>query len=117
MLWEEAKWVGEVILKYIQPGANLLNIGSSSLEVRTTAQPHMEKFIFAPLSAKPVRVMHTDIQNANGVDIVGDLTDPNFVQQLKQHSFDMVICCNLMEHLSNRTPIIESLNQIVPANG
>ena len=117
MLLEEAQWVGTKLNSIFQTGQVILNLGSSTLKSRTELQPHMAKFIFEPLNGNAIKVIHSDIVEDEGVDIQGDFTDPNFIKQLKQNNFDGVMCCNLLEHLEDRKPLIDCLNQITPLGG
>lgn len=116
MLIEEAKWIGKEILSASKPGYKILNIGSSSLEFRTKIQPHIEKFIFRPLKDNKIDVIHTDILNDNGVDIVGDLTNMEFISQLNKKKYDLIICSNLLEHLKEKQPIVDAILEILPKN-
>lgn len=114
MLYEEAKWVGEKGLKHFDSGRMILNIGSSSRELREVAQPHMYEFIFKPLEEQDIDVTHTDIVDTDGVDLVGDLTDPEFITLLSNHTYDGAFCCNLLEHLEDRAPIIGAVSELLP---
>jgi len=117
MLYEESIWVGKTILKLNNEIKTLLNLGSSSLVIRTEVQPHMEKFVFSPIREGGIKVVHTDIQNISGVDIVGDFTDTIFVNELKQNKYDAILCSNLFEHLTELNTIVNAINLIVPQNG
>lgn len=117
MLYEEAKWVGENIRSNIGDIKRILNLGSSSLHFRTKIQPQIEEFIFSGLKEQGIEVIHSDIRKEEGVDIVGDFTDPVFVSQLAEMHFDMVVCCNLLEHLEERKHLINTLNSIIPSGG
>jgi SAM-dependent methyltransferase len=117
MLYEEAQWVGKALIDKTIEGNRILNLGSSTLYSRTKLQPHMEEFIFAPLRDKNVQVVHSDITFDEGVDLQGDFTDPTFILQLKEIQFDGIICCNLLEHLEDREPLIEVLKEIIPSKG
>lgn len=117
MLLEESKWVGDTIIKNIESNDLVLNLGSSSLLARTELQPHMEKYIFHPLMSKGINVIHSDIKNDVGVDLIGDITDPVFIEKISSLNFKMVLCCNLLEHLEDRSTILNSLNKIIPLNG
>jgi SAM-dependent methyltransferase len=117
MLYEEAQWVGKVLIEKTMEGNRILNLGSSTLDSRTKLQPHMEEFIFAPLRDKNVQVVHSDITFDEGVDLQGDFTDPAFIAQLKNMQFDGVMCCNLLEHLEDRSLLISVLKEIIPSNG
>lgn len=117
MLFEEAQWVGKTLLKYVHAGQTAGNIGSSDLKSRTVTQPQMQTYIFGPLEEKNVKVLHVDLKEAEGVDLIGDLTEKAFIDELKKINFDIILCCNLLEHLADRQPIIDALNDIVPKNG
>jgi SAM-dependent methyltransferase len=117
MLYEEAQWIGNKLQTAFSSGQRILNLGSSTLHARTVVQPHMSSFIFEPLNQMGVEVVHSDISKEEGVDLVGDFTDPEFIATLKSQKFDGVLCCNLLEHLENRQLLIDSLTAIVPARG
>ena len=98
-----------------------LDIKSSMLEVlvlefRTKTQSHIEKFIFKPLEENNIKVIHTDIVNEKGVDIVGDLTNPEFISNLKRNNYDLILCSNLLEHLIEKQPIVDAILEILPKN-
>lgn len=117
MLYEEAQWVGNNLTKTFHKGQQLLNLGSSTLYSRTVLQPHMNDFIFEPLKNAGIEVIHSDITFDEGVDLQGDFTDPTFIDRLKSSKFDGVLCCNLLEHLEDRTLLVNALNEIVPEQG
>lgn len=117
MLIEEAKWIGKELLKFSNSETSILNIGSSSLEYRKIHQPHIDKHIFQPILKKNFNVTHTDIINTEGVDIVGDLTDPNFLDRLQRKNYDTIICSNLLEHITEKNIIIDAIKKILPSGG
>jgi len=77
----------------------LLNLGSSSVEVRECLQPWIEDQIFFPLRARNVEVLHVDKRELPGVDVQADLTDPADVQRLGALRPRALLCCNLLEHV------------------
>ena len=91
---------GEELKKICKPNHKLLNIGSSNLKHRNFVQPHMNDYIFKPLSLKNVKIVHTDNNKADeGVDLVGgDLTDQKFISELYKEAFECIMCTNLLEH-------------------
>ncbi|MFN5786659.1 MAG: hypothetical protein ACK46O_00940 [Flavobacteriia bacterium] len=117
MLYEEAQWIGDNLTKTLHKGQQILNLGSSTLHSRTVLQPHMNEFIFQPLKNEGIHVIHSDITIDEGVDLQGDFTDPGFIEKLKNSAFDGVLCCNLLEHLEDRSLLVNALNEIIPDQG
>lgn len=113
MLYEEAQWVGNKIQRHFKKGDKVLNLGSSTKEAREIRQPHMKEFIFKPARTSEIEIVHTDISNGDGVDIVGDLTDPSFLNELKKKGWNGLLCCNLLEHLEDRQPIIDAIIELL----
>jgi len=114
----ESEWIGER-LRHIPDAAlfPLLNVGSSTLEFRTKVQPHIDRNIFAPLRARGGTVHHLDIKSAPGVDIVGDLLDPAFVERMARLQIRSVMVCNILEHVAARQPICDAIVRMLPATG
>ena len=114
---EESIWIANNILKLATPGQKLLNIGSSTGRFRNQIQPHIAMNIFNPLKENGITVIHTDIQNSDGVDLVGDLIDEEFVKVLEREQFDFILCSNLLEHLEEIDPICNTIVRILKKNG
>ena len=118
MLKEESIWIANQLEKRnLMEGMKVLNVGSSSYHFRTKEQPYIHNIIFQPLYDKGVGVIHSDMKDEEGVDLVGDLTDNKFIEKLKEEKIDVVICSNLLEHLSNRSILIDALSQILQQGG
>ena len=115
---EEAKWIrskiGTLSPAEITP---VLNIGSSTREFRVEGQPYIDSEIFGPLRRQGVQVIHQDIKHADGVDLVGDLTDQRFLEEIVNIRPHLILCNNLLEHLENREPFIKALCSIIPPHG
>lgn len=118
MLAPEARWFGRQLARYggdeLQP---LLNLGSQSLAFRTRVQPWLDRHVFAPLRARQIRVIHSDLQTAEGVELVGDLTDAAFRARLKTLRFRAVICSNLLEHIVNPAVIASTVVDVLEPGG
>ncbi|MDA9894027.1 class I SAM-dependent methyltransferase [bacterium] len=117
MLYEESKWISKELLFFFKPGSKILNIGSSSLDMRKKEQPHIQKFIFEVSSIANIEIVNVDIQDKEGVDIVGDLTSDDFINQLKSEKYDGILCSNLLEHLDNPIKITSSFSKLLSDNG
>lgn len=117
MLYEESIWIGKELLKHFNQGSKILNIGSSTLNMRRVEQPHIQKHIFEVLKTNKIQIVNVDIQDSDGVDIVGDLTDSNFIDRLKLEKYDGVLCSNLLEHVEQKNKITFAINELLSYGG
>src|ERR1700761_6950299 len=100
MLITEARWVGDALAQLpVESISPLLNIGSATAEFREKTQPWIHDEVFTPLLKRGVEVQHVDIQEGEGIDLRGDLTDDSFVEGLCSRNFKTLLCCNLLEHI------------------
>jgi hypothetical protein len=114
----ESQWLGQRLAKISDDELfPLLNVGSSTLEFRTKDQPYIDEYIFAPLRARGGKVIHLDMKAAPGVDIVGNLLLPEFLEQLKGMEIRSVMISNLLEHVTNRQEVCDALMEILPPDG
>lgn len=116
MLYEESIWIGKELLSLLNPGDALLNIGSSSLEMRQKEQPHIQKYIFDPLINTNIKIINVDIKDSEGVDIVGDITEQDVVNNLKLEKFNAILCSNLLEHVHEKEKIIKAIEDLLSEN-
>jgi hypothetical protein len=118
MLIEEARWLGRKMSEL--PSADIfpmLDVGSGTDELRNRKEPWIDEYVFKAARQVNGRVVHSDILDGSGVDIVGDLCDAAFREQLRAMNFRSIFCSNLLEHLPNREIIAELLANIIPAGG
>jgi 2-polyprenyl-3-methyl-5-hydroxy-6-metoxy-1,4-benzoquinol methylase len=80
-------------------------------------QPWIDAYLFAPARLRRRTVYHADMQAADGVDFVGDITDESFVARMKAQSFRSVLCCNLLEHVEDRVRVARVLTDLVRPEG
>jgi hypothetical protein len=118
MLAKEAKWFRER-LRQVADGDlfPMLNVGSQTLVFRQQGQPWIDDEVFAPLRQRGGQIVHTDISPAQGVDIVGDLLDPDFRQTLREKRFRSVMFCNVLEHVCEREPIASTVVEVTEPGG
>ena len=118
MLIQEAVWLGEQVQRLdahrLSP---LLDVGSSTAAARTVVQPWIETYLFAPLRRRGIVVKHLDLKAGTGVDIVGDLMQPDLVARLADLQFRAVLCTNLLEHVAEPARVCANLEAIVAAGG
>jgi hypothetical protein len=109
---EEALWLRATLAGLqVDQDTRVLDIGSQTLEFRTVHQPHIEREIFGPIRKLGARITHLDAQAAPGVDIIGDITSDDFTLG-DVPPFDVVICANLLEHVTDRPSTIRRLNAV-----
>jgi hypothetical protein len=112
---EEAHWINRILERI--PAEELtpvLNMGSSTADFRLREQPHIDRFVFAPLRKRGVRVVNQDIKEAAGVDVVGNLMDPRFVEKLRAMQFRTLLCNNLLQHVPDPKVLMRRVFDLLP---
>jgi SAM-dependent methyltransferase len=117
MLPREARWFASQAARLGDAIFPALNVGSHTAEFRSKTQPWIDQFVFGPFAARGREVVHTDIQAAPGVDLVGDLTDPAFQEELRKRKFRSAFCNNLLEHVENPECICRAVAAAVEPGG
>jgi hypothetical protein len=116
MFDREAHRLREILLgqRAVSP---LLNLGSSTRHFRETAKPHIQAELFGPLEAAGIETVHSDLKQAEGVDLVGDILDPTVRAVLKARGFKCLLCANLLEHVRDRAAVAAACEEIVGPGG
>ena len=103
MFVDEARWIERQLSAAALPDdARVLDLGSSTLEYRTRIQPHIAELIYRPLQRRGCRITSADVKKGEGIDLVVDLTRPGLSAELAGRHFDLVICSNTLQHVSDR---------------
>lgn len=122
---DEARWVHDALLRHL-PHATadaeppvVLNLGSGSRRAREVQKPHIQELTLAPVAARGYRLVHSDRFADDGVDLQGDLFDPEFVARLALLRPALVYFCNVFEHVdaAARARLPAILDSMVPAGG
>jgi SAM-dependent methyltransferase len=108
------RWVRELGLK---PGSVCLNLGSSTKEFREHGQPHVAGRFIRPLESDGIRFVHCDMKEADGVDEVGDILDPDFRSRLRRYDAALLVCSNLLEHLTEPELFAKACADLVKDGG
>lgn len=116
---EEATWFESRLPGPSSSTGIVLNIGSSTREFRTVRQPYIEERLFRPLKERGFEIVHVDQKVADGVDLVGDLHDAEFVNRLSQLRAEIIFCNNLLTHLkeADREGLVTAVDRILKSGG
>jgi hypothetical protein len=118
MLIEEAQWLNQNLNQINSDDLYpMCNIGSSTEHYRRVEQSYVDKYLFAPARAKNLQVIHVDAKPAPGVDVVGDLTDPSILARLAPLNVRSIMCCNLLEHVTERALIANAILSMLKVGG
>jgi hypothetical protein len=109
----EAAWVAAALRQ--SPAEPVLNLGSSSLAFRTSKKPHIERELFRPLLERGVRVIHADLREDEGVDISGDIFEPEVQRRLRAVQAGTLLCNNILEHVTDRAGFAALCETLVPS--
>src|SRR5262249_8002066 len=118
MYIRESEWIGQRLESLPSDALfPLLNVGSSTKEYRTVMQPWIDQDIFSAVRKRGGKVYHLDIKEAPGVDIVGDLLDPEFLDRITYMTVKSVMVSSLFQYVTNRQEVADVLLKIVPPGG
>lgn len=116
MLEAEAARLCQILLGR-ESASPLLNLGASTREYREVDRPHIDRGLFAPLRRAGFAIVHFDRKAAEGVDLVGDVTDAAKVEDLKARGFRCVLMASLLEHLRDPASVAAIAEDIVGPGG
>ncbi len=119
MLIEEAKWIGDNIVKLDDASElfPMLDVGSGSSRLRKERQPWVDEYLFSRIETLGGEVKHLDAKQLPGVDIVGNIQDPRITSELVDMGFKSVLCCNLLEHVEDRDAVARAVLEVLPKGG
>lgn len=95
----------------------MLNLGSSTKKFRTITQPHIQSHVVEPIEQMGVDMVHGDLKIADGIDLAGDILDPEYVNLLAKKNFRSIACFNMLQCVPNPKLAAENLEKIVGAGG
>lgn len=94
----------------------LIELGASTQAFLET-HPHVERDLIGPLLERGVRIVKTDIQPGPNIDIAGDIYDPALQAKLKAIRAKCVLCCNILEHVTDREAFARVCDEILSPGG
>jgi hypothetical protein len=114
MRLREAEWIATHLTALpVQDISPLLELGSQTLEYRTVHKPHIEELIHRPLRARGVKIITTDLKQAPGIEIPGDIFDPQVQDALRGASPNLILCSGIIPHVRDPKEFAEICNSLV----
>ena len=119
MRLEEARYIGNIVRCNVKVDDVVLNLGSSTLHQRKYEQPHIQKYIFEEISKKAINIVHADLKDGDGIDMVGNIFCDEYVEELKSLGPNIILATNLIEHLPShkRLPFARIVKRILMPKG
>ncbi|MCR9079051.1 MAG: class I SAM-dependent methyltransferase [Hyphomonadaceae bacterium] len=114
----EAKWI-ESTLRAFPPEdlSPILDIGSQTLAFRTTEKPYIHDDLFAPLLARGVSIIYSDLQEGEGIDISANLLEEDGFDQIKATAPRTIFCNNVLEHVLDPAEFASRCYALLPPGG
>jgi hypothetical protein len=94
----------------------LIELGASTQAFLET-HPHVQRHLLSPLIDRGVRIVKTDIRPGPHIDIAGDIYDPAAQEKLKAVEAKCVLCCNILEHVTDREAFARVCDEILSPGG
>lgn len=120
MLIEESIWISKKIKEILpEEPFPVLNVGSSTLKYRTVTQSFIQKNIFSLFDDEKNQVIHLDMKEDEGIDMVGDLYNEEFRNTIKNLKPKLILCNNILMYLNakTRTELAKILYEILDKDG
>ena len=118
MFRKEADWISEQLDRFppaeISP---LVNLGSSDGRFRAEVQPWIDQTIFRPLGQRGVTVVHSDIKDQPGVDLVCDILTAQGRAAVARIEPKAIVCSNLLEHVENPQAMLNACLDVLAPGG
>jgi hypothetical protein len=114
LLPEEAVWLGErIAARSDEDLYPLVNLGSSTEEY-LSMQPWIRDEILSRLTGA---VINVDLKDEPGVDIVGDILDPEVKRQILECEPRSILCSNMLEHVIDPERVTNLIVDLVSSGG
>jgi hypothetical protein len=117
MLIAEARWLGSVLTSLPEHAFPLAHLGSQTGRFRAEQQPWIDELVFTPLRRMNRGVIHVDLQEAPGVDLVVDVTTEQGIAALRALQPRTILCSNLLEHVVDAHALARRLATVCPPAG
>ena len=95
-------------------------LGASTVEIGIGHGSYIDRLAdgrrYAGLDIDPEAVAEAQRKYPSHTFICADLSDAQFAQRVKDR-FDSVVCCNVLEHIAEDQPAVQSLAQLLTRDG
>ena len=108
MLINECRKLSSIVEQRQYSDSTLLNIGSSTAEVRNQLQPYVGGLLLL-LKSRKISVINIDIKEEEGVDYCLDFNNNDDFIKINNLKPDLILASNLLEHLPD---LAVSLNKL-----
>lgn len=114
----EAKWIETALQAFPADELSpILDIGSQTLAFRTKEKPYIQADLFAPLMARGISIIHSDLQEGEGIDISANLLEPDGYAAIKATAPRTIFCNNVLEHVLDPAEFASKCFSLLPPGG
>ncbi|MEO1659398.1 MAG: methyltransferase domain-containing protein [Pseudomonadota bacterium] len=114
----EAKWIETTLRAYpAEELSPILDIGSQTLAFRTTEKPFIQNDLFDPLVARGIDIIHSDLQQGDGIDITANLLEDDGYAEILATAPRTVFCNNVLEHVLDPGVFANKCFKLLPPGG
>ena len=114
----EAKWIEAALQAFpAEDLSPILDIGSQTLAFRTQEKPFIQNDLFAPLMARGISIIHSDLQEGEGIDILANLLEPDGYDALNATAPRTIFCNNVLEHVLDPAEFARKCFSLLPPGG
>jgi SAM-dependent methyltransferase len=117
MLPNEAKWIGKQIPKLqLNKNMTVLNFGSQTVSYNNRNTFIIENIIDPIKQVSSLK--NLDLQDGEGIDYTGDIIrDQVFFEKLRAEQFDVILLCNVLEHVTDIQTLTNRVIELVRPGG
>ena len=114
----EAKWIETALRAFpAEELSPILDIGSQTLAFRTQEKPYIQNDLFDPLMARGIAIIHSDLQEGEGIDISANLLEDDGYAAIKATAPRTIFCNNVLEHVLDPAEFASKCFSLLPRGG
>jgi 2-polyprenyl-3-methyl-5-hydroxy-6-metoxy-1,4-benzoquinol methylase len=115
MFFKESEWVRKALIEIGIQNQSILDIGAASEDYRRTKQKYIGE-LYDFVAQQGGKIVTLDIDKESKPDILADITNDKLLIEI-ENRFDVVIACNLLEHVENIDNAIKNILGMVKNGG